>query len=47
MVPRCQEWSINPGDGAFNKTTNREKGIKTRTNVGTKVIINPNKQQNR
>ena len=24
-----------------------KKEIKTRTNVGTKVIINPNKQQNR
>jgi hypothetical protein len=34
-------WSISPGDGAFNKTTNRKKEIKTRTDVGTKVIINP------
>ncbi len=34
-------------DGAFNKTTNREKEIKTRINVGTKMIIHPNKQQNR
>ena len=33
--------------GALALVTNREKEIKTRTNVGTKVIINPNKQQNR
>ena len=34
-------WSISVIDRAFCKTTNREKEIKTRTNVGTKINYNP------